>query len=244
MKRKKWLGFGILFLIAAVSAAAFWFVGKPMLALVSDPGAFRAWIEDRGLFGRAAFVGMVILQIVVAFIPGEPLEIGAGYAFGVWEGTALCLLGATAGSALIYFFVRRFGMRFAELFFSEEKIRSVRFLQDSRRFGLLTFFLFLIPGTPKDLLSYTVGFTKMKLLPWLFISTFARIPSIVTSTVGGDALGMQDYSFAVLVFGITLVISLGGLCLSRILCRAHTPDVPQLPVNPNSEPEPPAVPHP
>ena len=66
--------------------------GKPMLALLSDPDRFRDWVDERGLWGRAAFVGMMSLQIIAAMIPGEPLEIAAGYAFGAAEGTALCLL--------------------------------------------------------------------------------------------------------------------------------------------------------
>lgn len=71
--------------------------GKPMLALLSDPDRFRDWVDERGLWGRAAFVGMMSLQIIAAMIPGEPLEIAAGYAFGAAEGTALCLLGALLG---------------------------------------------------------------------------------------------------------------------------------------------------
>ena len=56
--------------------------GKPMLALLSDPDRFRDWVDERGLWGRLAFVGMMAVQIIEAMIPGEPLEIAAGYAFG------------------------------------------------------------------------------------------------------------------------------------------------------------------
>ena len=72
-----------------------------------------------------------------------------------------------------------------------DRIRSLRFLQDSRRLNLLTFIVFFIPGTPKDLLSYFIGLTDMKLGTWLCITAVARIPSIVTSTVTGDALGLS-----------------------------------------------------
>ena len=68
--------------------------GPELLAFVADAPRFRAWVEERGLWGRAAFVGMMAVQIIAAMIPGEPLEIAAGYAFGTVEGTALCLLGA------------------------------------------------------------------------------------------------------------------------------------------------------
>jgi uncharacterized membrane protein YdjX (TVP38/TMEM64 family) len=165
------------------------------------------------------FVGMVIFQVLVAFIPGEPLEIGAGYAFGVWEGTVLCLLGITIGSILIFLLVRRFGVQFVELFFSVERIRSVKFLQKERRLTVIAFLVFLIPGTPKDILSYFVGLTSMKLSTWIAITTLARIPSVVTSTVGGQALNTKNYLTAVLVLGVTAALSLGGWFVYKLWSR-------------------------
>lgn len=61
--------------------------------------------------GRIYFLGIQILQVVVAIIPGEPIEMGAGYAFGAVEGTLLCMAGTIIGSMLVYFFVRRFGVK-------------------------------------------------------------------------------------------------------------------------------------
>ena len=69
----------------------------------------------------------------------------------------------------------------------------------------------MIPGTPKDLLCYFAGLTDIRLSLWLLICSLGRLPSIVTSTVGGDALGTSNYWFAAAVFAITLVISLVGL---------------------------------
>ena len=198
--------------------------GKPMLTLLSDPDRFRDWVDERGLWGRAAFVGMMSLQIIAAMIPGEPLEMGAGYAFGAVEGTILCIVGCVIGSALVFLFVRRFGVKLVEVFFPREKIRSLRFLQDSRRLNLLTFIVFFIPGTPKDLLSYFIGLTDMKLGTWLCITAVARIPSIVTSTVTGDALGLKDYQFALIAFGVTLALSLAGILVYRRLSARRHPN--------------------
>ena len=100
--------------------------GKPMLTLLSDPDRFRDWVDERGLWGRAAFVGMRSLQIIGAMIPGEPLEIAAGYAFGAAEGTALCLLGALLGGTAVFLGVRRFGRRAVEAFFHRRKSTPCR----------------------------------------------------------------------------------------------------------------------
>lgn len=221
--KKKIYLFAIIVALLFIAAVGY-LVGKPMVEFVREPERFRAWVDSSGFVSRVIFVGMVIFQLIIALIPGEPLEMGAGYAFGAVEGTILCIIGCVIGSALVFLFVRRFGVKLVEVFFPREKIRSLRFLQDSRRLDLLTFIVFFIPGTPKDLLSYFIGLTDMKLGTWLFITAVARIPSIVTSTVTGDALGLKDYQFALIAFGVTLALSLVGILVYRRLSARRHPN--------------------
>lgn len=220
-KQKKWIAGTGIFLFLLLSALVFFFAGKPLIQFVQEPERFRAWVDGQGVWARVAFLGMLILQIIVAAIPGEPLEIAAGYAFGALEGTLLCLLGAFAGRLAVFLLVRRFGTRAVEVFFPLEKLNTLAVLQNKRRLILWVFFLFFLPGTPKDLLCYVVGLTDLPLKNWLLICAVAPFPSIVTSTIGGDALGMGNYSFALLVFVITMVISGGGLLVYRAICQAR-----------------------
>ena len=221
--KKKIYLFAIVVALIFIGAGGY-LVGKPMVEFVREPERFRAWVDSSGFVSRVIFVGMVVFQLIIALIPGEPLEMGAGYAFGAVEGTILCIIGCVIGSALVFLFVRRFGVKLVEVFFPREKIRSLRFLQDSRRLNLLTFIVFFIPGTPKDLLSYFIGLTDMKLGTWLCITAVARIPSIVTSTVTGDALGLKDYQFALIAFGVTLALSLVGILVYRRLSARRHPN--------------------
>ena len=221
--KKKIYLFAIIVALIFIAAVGY-LVGKPMVEFVREPERFRAWVDSSGFASRVIFVGMVVFQLIIALIPGEPLEMGAGYAFGALEGTILCIIGCVIGSALVFLFVRRFGVKLVEVFFPREKIRSLRFLQDSRRLNLLTFIVFFIPGTPKDLLSYFIGLTDMKLGTWLCITAVARIPSIVTSTVTGDALGLKDYQFALIAFGVTLALSLAGILVYRRLSARRHPN--------------------
>ena len=158
---------------------------------------------------------MMSVQIIAAMIPGEPLEIAAGYAFGAAEGTALCLLGALLGGTAVFLGVRRFGRRAVEAFFPPEKIDALPLLRNGRRLEGWLFVVFLFPGTPKDLLTYCAGLTHMRLGKWLAISVVGRIPSVLTSTIGGDALGAGSYGFAALVFGATLLLCGAGLVVYR-----------------------------
>lgn len=164
-------------------------VGKPLVQFAEEPEHFRAWVESKGIWGQMAFMGMVIFQVLVALIPGEPLEIAAGYAFGALEGTILCMIATTLGGTLVFLLVRKWGTRVLELYFSKEKIESLKFMQDTPKVKILAFFLMFLPGTPKDLISYFMGLTKIKLWEWVLLSTVARIPSIVTSTIGGKRIG-------------------------------------------------------
>lgn len=104
---------------------------------------------------------------------------GAGYAFGVVEATILCTIGSIIGCAIVFWLARKFGVKFVEAFFSIEKIQNLKFLHDERKRDILSFIIFLIPGMPKDLISYFMGLTDIKLSRWLVISTIARIPAII-----------------------------------------------------------------
>lgn len=234
-KQKKIASAALLGIFLLFGGLLAWFIGRPMVRFVSEPQKFQSWVDAHGLGGRLAFIGMMVLQVLVAIIPGEPLEIGAGYAFGALEGTLLCELGTMLGSLLVFLLVRRFGPPLVELFFSSEKIHSLRFLQDSRRLHLLTFIVFFIPGTPKDLLTYVAGMTPIRLVNYLWITGLARIPSIVTSTIGGDALVMKNYWFAVAAFAVTALLSGLGLLIYRAICRRQNARHPR-----REEPERPA----
>lgn len=220
-RHKKGVGILSVSVFIIFSAAVCWFIGRPMLHFVSEPEIFRAWIDSKGIFGQLIFVGMVALQVIFAIIPGEPLEIGAGYAFGALEGTVLCVIGGLLGSLVVFAFVRTFGVRVVELFFPIEKINNLKFLKNAKRLEVVTFLIFMIPGTPKDLMVYFIGLTKIKTLHFILITSIARLPSVVTSTIGGNALGMQNYVFAIVVFAVTLVISAVGFAVYRIMCKKN-----------------------
>ncbi len=209
-KQKKIISGGVIAAFILFCGLVGWFVGRPLIRFVGQPELFRAWVAKSGIWGMLAFVGMTAFQVVIAFVPGEPLEIGAGYAFGAFWGTVLCAVGITIGSLIVFLLVRKLGIKLLEVFFTYEKIKSLKFLQNKKSLWLLCFFLFFLPGTPKDLLTYFVGLTKIDFKGFLFIVSVARLPSVITSTIGGSLLGSEKYIFAVIAFGVTLIISVVG----------------------------------
>lgn len=218
-KQRKCLYFCAIVIFVTFMVCIAWFIGKPMIAFAEDPQAFRAWVDASGVMGRLLFVGMVVLQVVVAFIPGEPVELAAGYAFGFWEGSLLTLTGFVLGSWLVFVLVRRFGVKLVEVFFPQNQLRQIQFLQNPKKTKVISFLLMLIPGTPKDMLSYFAGLTKLTTIEWITIVAVGRIPSLITSTITGAAAGEKNYLLSIISLVFTAVITMAGIWYYHRLCK-------------------------
>ncbi len=220
-KRNRIVALVVMIVLFAVLALLVCTRGKTLYHFFKEPEQLRLWIESHGILGQIIYMLCVIVQVVIAVIPGEPLELMAGYAFGAIAGTLLCLVASTLGSILVFLLVRRYGMRLVELFYPPEKLENLKFLKTSYKRSLLFALIFAIPGTPKDLLCYYAGLTDMKLMTFVLISSVGRLPSIVTSTLSGDALGTRQYVQALVIFGIVLAISGVGVLLYSFICKRN-----------------------
>lgn len=203
-----------------VTGIVFYFVfGKKLLLLVTDPQVFKAKIDEYGAWGEVFFVAVRTAQTVFKFIPAEPFEVASGYAFGTFGGLLWCMLGTQLGSAIILLLSARYGERFVSLFVAPESLSEFVFLQEGMHTKVLVFLIYLIPGAPKDLLTYFVPLTGIKLSSFLVLTTVARIPSIITSTMCGAYFVEKNYIAAAAVYAGTLLLSGAGLLLYRRLTK-------------------------
>lgn len=160
---------------------------------------------------------LIAAQIFLAFLPGEPLELAAGFLFGSVGGTLLCLVGSLLGTALVYLLVQRYGKRLVTVFFKQEQLNEFTGVLKKRNSMLWIFLLFLIPDTPKDIMTYVVSLSNIALGKWLLLTTVGRIPSIVTSTFLSGSLKEGNFVAAagVAILTILLVIA-GGFAYKRM----------------------------
>jgi len=207
MKKYRYL---ILILSILIMAALTYALGKPILEFMNDPASFKDWVNSHGIWGPIIFMGLNIVQVLLAIIPGGPFEIGAGLAFGVVKGTLLCDIAMSLGGIITFLFVRKFGIKFVELFTTREKIESVKFLKANKKSESLLFLFFLLPGTPKDLMCYVVGLSDIKLWKWALINFVGRFPAILLSALSGSALGKARYGIAIAAIAIIFVFYLIG----------------------------------
>lgn len=172
-------------------------------------------IRSKGIKGWFIFLLIQILQVVISFIPGEPIEVIGGVIYGAFGGLLTCMLGCLIGSMIVYFLSLKIGKSFIKLFVKEKDFNEVKFLKNEKRVEELVFIFYFIPGTPKDIITYLAPYTKIKPLKFLIISTFARIPSIITSTWAGSSISKNNWRLTIGVFLGTFLIALLGLFIRQ-----------------------------
>lgn len=181
--------------------------GKELTEFVSDTDRFKAWLDSYKNLSAVIFVLIRAFQTVIKIIPAEPLEIAAGYVFGTWGGLALCSLGTFIGSLVIVLLARWLGSKFVSAFINEEALNSLSLIKNKKNQRLFLFIFYLVPSTPKDILTYVAGSLNINLVEFFVITTIARIPSIITSTICGSQLEQNNIKTAIAVFVATAIVS-------------------------------------
>ncbi|MDY2777320.1 MAG: VTT domain-containing protein [Collinsella sp.] len=209
--------------LAIAIALACWRYLPGVLAWLADANAVRAFVRDHGVMSRLVMVGINVVQILVAVLPGEPIELASGYAFGAVEGTILCLVASAVGSSIVFWAVRRWGWRVVGLFFDRSIMERYTWLRNTRRLELVMLAIFLVPGTPKDFLTFFAGLTPIRFASVLAICTLGRLPSIITSTAAAAAVGSGNLALALGIGGVAMLLVVAGAMVSNRL-RARSGD--------------------
>lgn len=175
-------------------------------------------VQDAGAFGVIILLLMQVLQVIVAFIPGEVMQIAAGLLYGSVGGTVLVLAGAAIASVLVMLLVRKLGAPFLRAMVSDEHMDKFRRFELSGKLNAIVFVLFLIPGLPKDLFTYLVGITDMPIKTFVLLTTVARIPGVFSSAYAASSIADGDVMKGVVVFGVTAAVAaIGLLAKNRIM---------------------------
>ena len=172
---------------------------------------FKQKVTNSGFYGLLLLFIIQVAQIFLFILPGEPIEILAVMCYAWSWGKIFIMFSSAMIATLIFWLVRKIGRQFVYDFSDEEKIKKIennKIFQNPKKIELIIFILFLVPGTPKDLLTYLSGLLPIKIRRFLAISTIARIPSIVTSTIAGANIAVGDWKKAIILYGIIVAVVL------------------------------------
>ncbi len=173
--------------------------------------AFKEKVSSSGILGLLMLFALQVAQIFLIIIPGEPIEILAGMCYGPIWGTVFIMVSAGIISTIIFFLVRKYGKRFVYNFCDKEKVAKIensKLFKNPNKIEMIMFILFLLPGTPKDLLVYIAGLLPINPVKFVIISVFARFPSVISSTLAGANLAVGDWKKSIIMYLAIVLVAI------------------------------------
>ena len=198
--------------VMIVAVIALW----PLVGEIFEEGGIERLTHDVrevGIGGVFILEAVQFLQVVVAFIPGEVVQMAAGIIYGPWWGTVIIVVGCVISSAFIFLVVHWLGAPFVRDMVPDKYLDKFRSFEESGKFNIIVFLLFLIPGLPKDVFTYITPLSDMKLPAFLLVTNLARVPGIFVSTYAANGLIEGRIWESALIFGILAVIAMLALLL-------------------------------
>lgn len=215
----KFAGLIAFFVVMILLCALIW----PYIHEIFEPGGLDRVINDvrqAGPVGFLILLAIQFLQVVVAFIPGEVVQVAAGMIYGPWIGALIVLVGCVVSSAFVFLLVHKLGAPFVQAMVSEKHMAKFRTFENSGKLNIIVFVLFLIPGMPKDVFTYLVPLTHMPLRTFLLLSNIARIPGILVSTYAASGLVEGDIVQSLIIFLVAGAIAVACILFYDKIMKA------------------------
>jgi uncharacterized membrane protein YdjX (TVP38/TMEM64 family) len=193
------LAIAIFLLVAiAVALAALWateywrHLSEMVASAFKNRGEMRLYLKSWGARAPLAFIKIQALQVVVAPIPGELTGAVGGFLFGTGWNVVYSSVGLTLGSIMAFLAARLIGLPLVKLVVSQATLEKFHFLTKPRG-EVATLILFIIPGFPKDILSYLLGLSPMRFLTFVVVCALGRIPGTAMLSLGGAAFYKENW---------------------------------------------------
>lgn len=206
----KFVGLVAFIAVAGALCFAVW----PIIRGIFEPGGAEELIETvqgAGPLGVVILLAIQLLQVIVAFIPGEVVQIAAGMMYGPWLGALVIFVGCVISSAIIFAIVHKLGAPFVQAMVPTAYLDKFRHFEETGKLNVVVFVLFLVPGLPKDVFTYLVPLTDMRLRTFLVLANVARIPGIVVSTYAADGLIDGRIAQSAAIFAVAAVLAVLGI---------------------------------
>ena len=209
--RARWtLATGILFGLLVV---VLWLVvtDAPLIhwlvRLYRDKKFLKETVRSWGWLAPVVFVAIQALQVIISPIPGEMTGPVGGALFGTWLGLLYSTVGLTAGTLFCFWVGRQWGEPLVRPWLSEHHWNRMNFVLEAEG-AIFCFILYLVPGFPKDIISYLFGISPLPFWVFAVVSTVGRIPGTFISSYFGAHVAEQQYIYAIAFLAAALAICL------------------------------------
>ena len=200
------------FVVLAIIIAILLIKFMPTILLITvSLEEFKKYILSMGQWGVAVLILFQMLQTVVAPIPGEVVQIAGGYLYGIPLGTLYNLIGRIIGAVIAFYFARVIGGEYVRNLIEKKKLKWINDVMTSKKFEIVTFVIFIVPGLPKDFMIYVAGLTAIKPLRFFYILILARLPWVAVSASVGANIDAGNYIVTIIISAIAIIAFLIGI---------------------------------
>ena len=202
-----------LSLVALLLAFAVWRValGAPawlaLLRLYTDHGFLHEQLRALGWLAPVAFILIQAAQVVISPIPGEATGFLGGYLFGLTLGLVYSMIGLALGTMAAFGVGRWLGAPLVARYVPPRVIERFGFLLEAEG-AVLAFVIYLIPGFPKDIVSYLFGMSPMPAWIFLVVSTLGRMPGTWVLSAQGARTATGQYVQLALLIALTAAVAI------------------------------------
>lgn len=193
-KRKAYLKLFILIAIILILPTILYFTCQDTLFNTEWLKSLPDYLSNNKIVALWVLIGLQALQVIICVLPGQPIQFAASYMFGVIGGYLISIAGAIIGAFAAFYLAKVLGTDAIGIIFGEEKVGNYRNKINSGKGLLIAFFIYLIPGFPKDLVGYVAGISNMQILPFILISSIGRTPGMFGSLLFGKFYQSENYA--------------------------------------------------
>jgi uncharacterized membrane protein YdjX (TVP38/TMEM64 family) len=201
----------LVLLLTVVSLFCLWIFRDELSVMwtwFSDMDAIVASIHNSGAWAPVTLFMLFILQVFLAFIPGQALMVACGYVYGFWGGFLISWVSLVVGSELAFLLVRIYGRSFAERWVSPEVL--ARWDKSAQGQGVGFFSIMLVmPLVPNDAMCYVAGLGTISHKKFFVATLLGRgMACVLTSAAGalGGSLTWQGWAIILILFALVGII--------------------------------------
>lgn len=215
IKRKIFTGLGLLFLLALTLFFLFSGDNVQILKELFKEDVTKEEVQEHlselGWRGWVGFGGLSMLQVVLTFIPAEPVQVMAGISFGIWEGGLICLCGVFVGNTVLFVLYKIYGQRLTD-YFSTNAEFDFDYARKSKRVALIIFILYFLPAIPYGLICLFAASLDIRYPKYIVLTTIGAIPSILIGVGLGHLAMAASWILSAIIFAILLTAIIVLFC--------------------------------
>ncbi len=158
-----------------------------------------------GIRGQITLAILSMLQVIIAVLPAEPVQVIAGLTFGFWVGLLVCTIGVIAGNTIIFILYKFFGDRLREYFDKKLDI-DLEGVGNSATVALVIFILYFLPAIPYGMICFLAATLKIKYPRYIIVTTLGAIPSVCIGVGLGHVALASSWIVSVAIFAVLVVL--------------------------------------